>query len=153
MLFSLIRYLWAAPNTILGLLFVPAALLAGGRMQVVDGVLEMHGPLISWLLRYCVPLDGGASAITFGHVVLGCNADVLLATRPHERVHVRQCEVWGPAFIPAYFVASIWAYADGSGAYMGNYFEREARGNYEHRPTSTEAARRPTRLERRARRL
>ena len=65
----LIRYVWALPNTLIGLLLVPAAMLPRGRMQVVDGVLEAHGPLISSILRHCVPIPSGASAITFGHVV------------------------------------------------------------------------------------
>jgi hypothetical protein len=65
-----IRYLWALPNTLIGLLFVPTVIQPRGRMQVVDGVLEAHGPLISAILRHCVPIAGGASAITFGHVVL-----------------------------------------------------------------------------------
>jgi hypothetical protein len=34
--------------------------------------------------------------------------------------------VWGPAFIPAYLLASLWALATGRNAYSGNYFERDA---------------------------
>jgi hypothetical protein len=34
--------------------------------------------------------------------------------------------VWGPAFIPAYLLAGLWAFVNGAGAYEGNYFEREA---------------------------
>jgi hypothetical protein len=122
-----LRYLWASPNTLVGLLFAPAALLPGSGMQVVSGVLEVHGPLIAAILRHCIPLRGGASAITFGHVVLGCDRLTLDATRQHERVHVRQCERWGPAFIPAYLAAGLWALLQGTGAYRGNYFERQAR--------------------------
>lgn len=121
------RYAWALPNTLIGLLLASIALLPRGRLQIVDGVLEAHGPLVSTLLRRCVPMRGGAAAITFGHVVLGRDAWVLESTRAHERVHVRQCEIWGPAFIPAYLVATLWALATGSGAYAGNYFERQAR--------------------------
>jgi hypothetical protein len=121
-----IRYAWALPNTLVGLLFVPAAMLPRGRMQVVDGVLEAHGPLISAMLRRCVPIPGGAAAITFGHVVLARDRWSLDATRAHERVHVRQCEIWGPAFIPAYLIAGLWALMTGTGAYTGNYFERQA---------------------------
>lgn len=121
-----LRYLWAFPNTLVGLLFVPFVLSSGGRARVVDGVLELHGPLTTFLLRRCVPIQGGASAITFGHVVIGRDAPMLALTRVHERVHVRQCEIWGPAFLPAYLVASIWGLLSGQGAYMGNYFEREA---------------------------
>ena len=125
-LLTVARYLWAFPNTLIGLLFAATAMLPRGRVQIVDGVLEAHGPIISALLRHCVPLPHGASAITCGHVVLGCDSCSLEATRAHERVHVRQYEIWGPAFIPAYLVAGLWALVAGSGAYRGNYFERQA---------------------------
>jgi hypothetical protein len=121
-----IRYLWALPNTLIGLLFVPFVLLTKGHAAVVDGVVELHGWLPGFVLRRCIPIRGGASAITFGHVVLGRDGPCLDATRRHERVHVRQCEVWGPAFIPFYVLASLWAALSGQGAYAGNYFEREA---------------------------
>jgi hypothetical protein len=121
-----IRYLWASPNTLLGLLFVPLALVGHGRLAVVDGVLELHGGLIALLLRCCIPRRGGASAMTLGHVVIGRDGPALAVTRPHERVHVRQYELWGPAFIPAYLVAGVWGVLKGEGAYQGNYFERKA---------------------------
>lgn len=123
---SLGRYLWASPNSLLGLLFFPIVLFTDGGFQIVDGVLELYGPVISWLLRHCVPLPGGASAMTFGHVVLGRDRPALLETRVHERVHVRQYERWGPAFIPAYLVAATWGLLTRTGAYHGNVFEREA---------------------------
>jgi hypothetical protein len=123
----LVRYLWALPNTVIGLVFVPTAMLSRGGMQVIDGVLEAHGPFISAILRHCVPISSGASAITFGHVVLARDSWSLDATRAHERVHVRQCEIWGPAFIPAYLIAGMWGLMTGTGAYTGNYFERHAK--------------------------
>jgi hypothetical protein len=120
------RYVWALPNTLIGLTFVPFVLLTKGHAALVDGVVELHGWLPGFVLRRCIPIRGGASAITFGHVVLGRDEMCLDATRAHERVHVRQCEVWGPAFIPVYLLASVWAGLTGRGAYAGNYFEREA---------------------------
>ena len=123
---QLLRYLWALPNTVVGAPLVPCA-LAGGGVQLVDGVLEIHGPAIAWILKTCVPLDGGAAAMTFGHIVAGCDERTLAITRAHERVHVRQCEHWGPAFIPAYLCASLIAWLSGASAYEGNYFERQAR--------------------------
>jgi hypothetical protein len=66
-------------------------------------------------------------AITFGHVVIGRDGDWLAASRQHERAHVRQCELWGPLFIPAYLIAGLWAMVHGRPAYADNYFEREAR--------------------------
>jgi len=123
---TLLRYIWASPNSLLGLLFVPLVMLAKGDLQIVNGVLELHGPFISWVLRHGIPMPGGASAITFGHVVLGRDRESLSATRRHERVHVRQCELWGPAFIPVYLAAGLWGLITGTGAYHGNIFEREA---------------------------
>ncbi|HUF09943.1 MAG TPA: hypothetical protein VMO47_11520, partial [Rhodothermales bacterium] len=108
---AVLKYLWALPNTFLGALFMPMAILSGGKVRFIDGVLEVHGRAISWLLRTAVPLRGGASAITLGHVVLGRNEALLECCRDHERVHVRQYEYWGPLFLPAYFIAGILAYA------------------------------------------
>lgn len=124
--FPLARYLWALPNTCIGLLLAVAA-LRGGGMRLVRGVLEVHGPLVALVLRRAVPLQGGAAAITFGHVVAGRNLQMLEATRVHERVHVAQCERWGPLFVPAYLLASVWSWVRGTGAYQGNWFERQAR--------------------------
>jgi hypothetical protein len=118
-------YLWAAPTTLVGLLFLPLA-LAGGGAKVVDGVLELHGGAIAFFLRRCTLLRGGASAMTLGHVVLGRDGRLLELTRPHERVHVRQCERWGPLFIPAYLLASLLVLIRGGRPYEDNPFEREA---------------------------
>jgi hypothetical protein len=121
-----LAYLWALPTTLLGLGLAAPARLARGRWHLVDGVLEVHGPLLVWALRHCVPLAGGAQAITLGHVVLGRDEACLDGTRCHERVHVAQCERWGPLFLPAYLLASAvgrWRHGD---AYRGNAFEREA---------------------------
>jgi hypothetical protein len=123
---SLSRYIWASPNSLIGLLFLPIVVLNKGGIQIVEGVLELHGSFISCVLRHCVPLPGGALAITFGHVVLGRDQESLSSTREHERVHVRQYELWGPAFIPAYLIASMWGLVTRTGVYYGNVFEREA---------------------------
>jgi hypothetical protein len=125
----LLRYLWAAPTTAIGLLFVPLALLSGGRVQVVDGVLEVYGGLCHFCLRRCTLLRGGASALTLGHVVLGRDRTCLHVTRRHERIHVRQAERWGPLFVPAYLVASVVAWLRGGNPYRDNRFEREAYGD------------------------
>lgn len=119
-------YLWASPNTAVGLLIALLSLPTGTRLRVVDGVIEAHGGLVAWLLRRVVPLPGGACALTLGHVVLGVSQAALDITRDHERIHVRQYERWGPAFVPAYFIASGWVWARGARAYHDNPFEREA---------------------------
>ena len=129
-LVRILIYLWVLPTTAVGLLFVLPGLLSGGKMQVVDGVLELHGGFVAWFLRHCTLLRGGASAMTLGHVVLGRDAYLLDATRRHERVHVRQCERWGPFFLPAYLAACVIAMLRGKRAYMDNVFEREAYGHH-----------------------
>jgi hypothetical protein len=122
-------YLWVLPTTSLGLLFLPLALVSrDGGARVVDGVLELHGAAVSWFLRHCTLLRGGASAMTLGHVVLGRDERLLELTRDHERVHVRQCERWGPLFIPVYLLASVWVKLRGGRPYEDNPFEREAYG-------------------------
>lgn len=121
----LLLYLWALPTTAVGLLFVPAALIGGG-VQVVDGVLELHGGGVRFFLENFTLLPGGASAMTLGHVVLGRDRRALQTTRAHERIHVRQAERWGPFFLPAYVVASVVALLRGGDAYRDNAFEREA---------------------------
>jgi hypothetical protein len=117
-----LAYLWALPTSSIGLLFVLPALLSGGGVQWVEGVLEVYGGAVALFLRRATLLPGGASAMTLGHVVLGRDKLLLDLTRSHERVHVRQCERWGPLFLPAYILAWILA------GYEGNYFERQAFG-------------------------
>ena len=121
------RHLWAAPNTALGLALGGLGCLAGGHVRWIDGTWEIHGRLLGWCLRHATPLPGGASAITFGHVVLGQDAATLAACRAHERVHVRQYERWGPFFLPVYLGASVLAWLRGGAAYRDNRFERQAR--------------------------
>ena len=122
-------YLWALPTTAVGLLFVPLVLVSrNGGARVVDGVLEIHGGGVAFFLRRCTLLRGGASAMTLGHVVLGRDERLLELTRDHERVHVRQCERWGPLFIPAYLLASLLVKLRGGRPYEDNPFEREAYG-------------------------
>jgi hypothetical protein len=125
-LINLARYVWAAPNSLIGLSLLPLVRLTGGHVQVKDGVLEMCGGLLDALLRRCVPVAGGASAMTLGHVVLARDRVTLDATRAHERVHVDQYERLGPLFLPAYLLASLWAVTSGRDAYHGNYFEEDA---------------------------
>jgi hypothetical protein len=110
-------YLWASPNTLLGIVI---GIALAGRCRVVDGVVEFHGPFLARNLnRLWVP----AAAITLGHCVLAQSADCLNHTRAHERVHVRQYERWGPFFIPAYLGNSLWLFVSGRDAYRDNVFE------------------------------
>jgi hypothetical protein len=119
------RYLWASPATLLGLILATLACYRG-RASLVSGVLEVHGPLLRWVLRRLAWVPGGAAAIALGHVVVGCDAKTLEVTRSHERVHVRQCERWGPLFVPVYLLASLWVALRGGNVYRDNPFEVDA---------------------------
>ena len=124
-------YLWALPTTLVGLVFVGLGLVTRGRAARVAGTIEAHGGALRGLLERAVPLAGGADAVALGHVIIGRDAAALERHRRHEHVHVRQCERWGPLFVPAYFAASVVAWASGKRAYMDNCFEREAYGRDE----------------------
>lgn len=119
-------YLWASPGTFIGFLFVPLAVIRNGKAVWIDGVLEVHGGFVTSILMRGNRWVGPIAAITLGHVVLGQNSKLLEETRAHERVHVRQYERWGPFFIPAYFLASIYVGLKGFHPYLDNPFEIEA---------------------------
>jgi len=123
---TLLRYLWASPNTLFGLAWAVLARLTGGGWALHSGVVEVHGGLAKSILERLPFVKGGASAITLGHVVLARTQDALHTTRTHERVHVRQYERWGPLFLPAYVLAGLWQWARGNDPYRDNPFEVEA---------------------------
>jgi len=120
------RTLWTFPTTLPGLLIAIVGLPFGARWQIRSGVIECHGGLVTWLLTYATLLPGGALAMTLGDVILGRSALALDQCRAHEHVHVRQAHVWGPFFLPAYLLASLWLYLRGKDAYRQNPFERQA---------------------------
>lgn len=108
------RYVWASPNTLLGLLF---GLLSFQRPRVASGVAVFDRRVrgFVWTLHLV-----RRSAVTYGHVVL--------ADRPvegrllvHELHHVRQYELLGPLYIPLYVL--IWIFT----GYRGHPFEEAAR--------------------------
>jgi hypothetical protein len=113
---------WALPTTLIGLALASTAVF-GGHMRVSGGVVEAWGGALRWLLRAWPP---GAAAMALGHVILAMTEGDLERHRGHERVHVRQCERWGPLFLPAYVLSSLWAWARGRDPYLENRFEREA---------------------------
>jgi hypothetical protein len=119
-------YLWAAPNTALGLCFVPFTLLSGGRVRFVRGAVEVYGGFARFFLRHCLFVK--ASALCLGHVIVGQDRDCLDYSRDHEHVHVRQYERWGPFMLPAYFLSSFLAWRRGGHFYFDNIFEKEAYG-------------------------
>ena len=122
----LIRYVWAFPATALGLPLVLVAWLSGGSADIVQGAIEIHGGLVTRLLRRGIPGIGGAAAMTLGHVILGRDSACLEQSRRHEHVHVRQFERWGPLLLPLYLTFSLVLYLRGRDPYLDNPFEREA---------------------------
>ena len=120
-----LRVLWASPWSLFGCGLGVLALATGGGVQIRRGIMEFHGGILPRLLGKA-PIAGGASALTLGHTVLACSVSDLDRCRDHEIIHVRQYERWGPFFVPAYFIASGWAWWNGLDAYLDNPFECEA---------------------------
>ena len=118
-------YAWASPNTLLGLAGGLIMLIGGARARTVQGAIEFGGGAIGRALVDRRP-PIRFRAMTLGHVILGASAADLDAARPHEQVHVRQYERWGPLFLPAYLLSSIWQLARGRRCYRDNHFERQA---------------------------
>jgi hypothetical protein len=126
-----LKYVWAFPNTLLGLCFIPLTLLSGGRVRGERGAIEVYGGFTRFFLSRCLFI--GAAAMCLGHVILGRDRRCLDRSRNHEHVHVRQYERWGPFMLPAYFLSSFLAWRRGRHYYLDNRFEREA---YDHEKTS-----------------
>ena len=115
---------WAAPTSLVGVALGAVALLSGGRMRRAAGALELYGGALR-LIPALTPVR--ASAMAIGHVIVATDERVLNAHRDHEMVHVRQAELWGPFFLPAYFGASALAWLSGGDYYLDNWFEVDAR--------------------------
>lgn len=121
----LAAYLWAGPNTLLGIMAGLAAVCLGGNVRLVCGVAEFQGGLVGHFFA-SLPSTYRFSAITLGHTILGLDPESLDAVRRHEHVHVRQYERWGPFFLPAYALSSLWQLLCSRHVYRDNFFEREA---------------------------
>jgi Domain of unknown function (DUF4157) len=110
---SLRGYVWAAPNSLVGLV---GGLTTGRRPVRWRGVLLFEDATggLARFLRW-----RGFAAITLGHVIVTNRraSDGLLA---HELEHVAQAERWGPLYFPAYLLGSV-------RGYRRNPFERAAR--------------------------
>jgi len=122
---KLITYIWASPNTALGILLGFVMLALGGKVRIVGGVAEFHG---GWVGNFFAsrPHPFCFGAITIGHVILGTCHNELSALRAHEHVHVRQYERWGIFFLPAYALSSLWEVCHGRNGYWNNCFEKQA---------------------------
>jgi len=118
-------YAWAALPTLIGVVLALPVLAFGGSARRIGGTVEIAGRAVGWAVAR-VPAQLRFQAITFGHVILGVDHEVLAAVRAHERVHVRQYERWGPLFLPLYLASSVVQLARGRDPYRDNRFEREA---------------------------
>lgn len=127
LLWRVLVWLWVSPNTLLGMIAGVAALATGGSCRLEAGVLEFQGGWLHYAFRRL--LGGTALAMTLGHTILGPSRAAIDVARNHEHVHVRQYERWGPLFLPAYVMASLWAWLHGRRLYRDNFFEREAYGD------------------------
>ena len=121
----ILRYVWASPATVVGLALSAVALCAGADVRCVDGVMEVGGGHLRTLTSR-LPSRARFAAITFGHVVIGIDHDVLREVREHERVHVQQYERWGVLFFPLYVGSSVVQLLAGRNPYRDNVLEREA---------------------------
>jgi hypothetical protein len=117
----LLAYFWSLPTTLIGLTLAMLLLATGAKARWVPPAVEVHGGVLGHLARRC-----RISAMTLGHVILGASATELDRFRAHEHVHVGQCERWGPFFIPAYLLSSLWQLVKGRRLYRDNAFEKEA---------------------------
>ena len=120
------RYAWAAPASLVGGLLALVAGCFGARARICEGAIEVNGGrLASWVASLPGRLRFGA--ITFGHVILGLDADTLEHCRAHEHANVRQYERCGVLFFVVYLAASLHAWLRGADPYRDNVFEIEAR--------------------------
>jgi hypothetical protein len=108
-------YVWASPNTLLGLVL---GLLCFERPRITNGIVAFDGRPrgFLWVLGTVLRKAG----ITFGHIVL-CDRVLEGRLLIHELHHVRQYERLGPLYIPLYVV--IWVFM----GYRAHPFERAAR--------------------------
>ena len=121
----MLRYLWAAPYTVLGLALGALAIPFGATARRHHGAIEIYGGRVGQALaRLPEPLR--FSAMTLGHVILAVDRSALAQLRLHEHVHVRQYERWGPLFLPAYLLSSLVQLLRGRNPYRENHFERQA---------------------------
>jgi len=117
-------YIWAFPNSIIGIVIGLIGMISGGKVQLKRGCLEFYGGFVTWILENAT--THGVWAMTLGHTIIGQNSYALKIARDHEQVHVRQYERWGPLFIPVYLLCSGYLWLRKKDCYRQNPFEIEA---------------------------
>jgi hypothetical protein len=93
-------FVWAMPNTLLGLV-VGALTFQTPRIHGGAIVFDRGPRGVTWMLRAM-----NRTAMTLGFVIVSATPveGRLLA---HERHHVRQSMLWGPLFVPVYLALAI----------------------------------------------
>ena len=111
---------WNGGNSLLGLVGA-----VGGRASFHpdEAVWEVAG---GWLIGLLSQV-GWAAAITLGDVVLYADAGLIPLLHDHEMAHVRQGRAWGPLFLPAYVLESLYQWLRTGRGYRNNRFEAAAR--------------------------
>jgi hypothetical protein len=122
----LAKIFWASTWSVWGLAVGCLGLLTGGGVQRSGRILEFWGGRFLPLFLRTFPFIAGSPVATFGHVVVGRTQRHLEACRPHQLVHVRQYECWGPLFVPTYLTWWFVLWCCGKRPYYDNPFEREA---------------------------
>ena len=123
-------YLWVAPWTLLGIAigligWFSGLQFSGVQFEVRFGTIGIYGPGVAKILSRA-PIAGGARAMTLGHCILTVDELAYYETMPHEWVHVRQYQWFGPFFVPAYLLESAWQWMRGGDSYLDNRFEKQA---------------------------
>lgn len=109
-----LKYLWASPNTLIGLII---GLLLFGSIRLSQGKI---------IVIECLPRWFPWPAMTLGHTVLYKSKTDLLKWYNHEMVHIYQYEKYGPTFLLLYLLSSLHMYLIGWHPYYDNFLEREA---------------------------
>ena len=122
--YSVVRTLWAAPWSLVGLLIGVLGLLSGGHVQRKGRVLELYGGCLPTILHF-FPFYSGSPVATFGQVVLGRRAGTSMPAACTNGRR-RQYERWGLLFVPAYLSCSVAMWFRGKHPYYDNPFELSA---------------------------
>jgi hypothetical protein len=107
--------LYVLPPHLVGALY--AVVCQPVDVALVDGAVEVG---VRWL-----PEGIGATAI--GRVILYEVDQDRDHHRPHEHVHVSDCDKLGVLIFPAYGIAALISHVQGTGWHWGNYWEVRAR--------------------------
>lgn len=115
-------------NDILG--WALAELGGGRRIYAESGkvfIYENTGGATAYFMKSVLKTN----AFTLGHFIISTDAQISYFTYQHELAHVKQYELLGPLFLPAYFIAHSIAFTqskfrEGISVHDTNIFERWA---------------------------